>query len=278
MRAWIGQRFEARGLRRDGTEFPIELSVSPVRMLGDRWTFNTVRPRHQRANACARALQEAEEGFRRAFEDNRVGMALLSEEGGLHAGQRRLLRAARLSAGGELIGTPFPEITHPDDIEASVTAVREIVAGRAIRLPGREAVPALEGPLRVDRNQRLADPRRSAANLIHLIAQIEDITERKEQEARLTHQALHDPLTGLPNRVLFADRVRVASARRDSGSFGVIYIDLDTFKPINDSFGHSAGDEVLVEVARRLEIRLREGDTLARLGGRRVRGAVRRHR
>ena len=67
--------------------------------------------------------------------------------------------------------------------------------------------------------------------------------------------------------MLFADRVRVASARRESGSFGVIYIDLDTFKPINDTFGHSAGDEVLVEVARRLESRLREGDTLARLGG-----------
>ena len=258
------QRVEARALRRDGTEIPIELTLSPIRIEG-RWVFNLFMHDISERKHAQRALQGAEERFRRAFEDNRVGMALLSDEGVFTRVNTAFCELLDYPP-GELIGTPFPEITHPDDIEASLTAVREIVAGerygyraekRCLHSRGHHVWTAINvSPIRDERGQ-----------LIHLIAQIEDVTERKEQEARLTHQALHDPLTGLPNRVLFADRVRVVSSRRDSGSFGVIYIDLDTFKPVNDSFGHSAGDEVLVEVARRLESRLREGDTLARLGG-----------
>ena len=257
-------RFEARGRRRDGSVFPIEMSVSPV-WTGERWSFNAfIHDISERAHARS-ALQEAEERFRRAFEDNRVGMALLSADGKFTRVNTAFCELLAYSP-DELLGTPFPEITHPDDIEPSVEGMREIVAGerfgyraekRCLHSKGHHLWTAVNvSPIRDERGE-----------LIHLIAQIEDITERKEQEERLTHQALHDPLTGLPNRMLFADRVRVASARRESGSFAVIYIDLDTFKPINDTFGHSAGDEVLVEVARRLEGRLREGDTLARLGG-----------
>ncbi len=258
------RRFEARGLRRDGTEFPIELSVSPVKM-GGRWTFNTfVHDISERTRARS-ALQEAEEGFRRAFEDNRVGMTLLSEAGEFTRVNAAFCELLSTPA-EELLGTPFPEITHPDDIEVSVKALREIVAGERYGYRAEKRCLHSKGHY-VWTAINVSPIRDADGNLIHLIAQVEDITDRKKQEARLTHQALHDPLTGLPNRVLFADRVRVASARRESGSFGVIYIDLDTFKPINDTFGHSAGDEVLVEVARRLEIRLREGDTLARLGG-----------
>ena len=101
----------------------------------------------------------------------------------------------------------------------------------------------------------------------YLIAQIEDISDRKESEERLTRQALHDSLTGLPNRTLFSDRVRMASARRGARGFAIIYLDLDGFKLVNDTLGHAAGDQVLIEVARRLERLLRRGDTLARLGG-----------
>ena len=258
------QRVEARALRRDGTVIPIELTLSPIRIEG-RWIFNLFIHDISESKRSQRALQGAEERFRRAFEDNRVGMALLSDEGVFTRVNAAFCELLAYSP-GELIGSPFPEITHPDDIEASMTAVREIVAGerygyraekRCLHSRGHHVWTAVNvSPIRDEQG-----------DLLHLIVQIEDITERKEQEAKLTHQALHDPLTGLPNRVLFADRVRVVSARRDSGSFGVIYIDLDTFKPINDTFGHSAGDEVLVEVARRLEGRLREGDTLARLGG-----------
>jgi diguanylate cyclase (GGDEF)-like protein/PAS domain S-box-containing protein len=96
-----------------------------------------------------------------------------------------------------------------------------------------------------------------------------DITERKAFEAELTHQAFHDPVTGLANRALFVERVRdaIARAKRLDGSLAVLFVDLDDFKTINDSLGHAAGDEVLVEVARRLDGGLRATDAAARFGG-----------
>jgi len=97
-----------------------------------------------------------------------------------------------------------------------------------------------------------------------------DITERKLAEKLLAFGALHDELTGLANRVLFKDRLMVAlkTLKRQSGPpFGVLFLDLDRFKRVNDTFGHSVGDNLLVEISRRLESFLRPGDTLARLGG-----------
>jgi diguanylate cyclase (GGDEF)-like protein/PAS domain S-box-containing protein len=94
-----------------------------------------------------------------------------------------------------------------------------------------------------------------------------DVTREKRLEERLEHQALHDPLTGLPNRKLFHDRVDHALSRRHSGQVAVLFIDLDNFKTVNDSFGHACGDQVIVTAARRLQTCARAGDTAARLGG-----------
>ena len=96
-----------------------------------------------------------------------------------------------------------------------------------------------------------------------------DISERKAFESRLEHEATHDPLTGLPNRSLLLDRLEQALARgrRRRHSVGVLFCDLDHFKLVNDSLGHSVGDRLLVEIARRLESQLRPGDTVARFGG-----------
>jgi diguanylate cyclase (GGDEF)-like protein/PAS domain S-box-containing protein len=97
-----------------------------------------------------------------------------------------------------------------------------------------------------------------------------DISHRKRAEARLAHEALHDPLTGLPNRTLFLDRLGLAlkQQRRDPRrNFGVLFLDLDRFKSVNDSHGHAVGDEVLVEFGRRLTMFLRPGDSIARLSG-----------
>jgi diguanylate cyclase (GGDEF)-like protein len=98
---------------------------------------------------------------------------------------------------------------------------------------------------------------------------LEDVTERKALEERIAYQAFHDSLTGLANRTLFADRLGHALARteREEDEIGVMFIDLDDFKHVNDSLGHSLGDSLLVEVAHRLGACLRPQDTLARFGG-----------
>jgi len=103
----------------------------------------------------------------------------------------------------------------------------------------------------------------------HFLAVKEDITVRKEYEQRLLHQESYDALTELPNRVLAADRVgqAVVHARREGRSVGVVSMDLDNFKNINDSLGHGSGDALLLQLARRLVAAMREGDTVARVGG-----------
>ena len=106
-------------------------------------------------------------------------------------------------------------------------------------------------------------------DLIRVVGTAQDVTEQREAEEALAHQALHDPLTGLPNRALLLDRLEQALARRgkDRGSLAVLFLDVDRFKWVNDSLGHTAGDVLLVELARRLSGAARSGDTVARFGG-----------
>lgn len=101
------------------------------------------------------------------------------------------------------------------------------------------------------------------------VATFSDITRRKEAEEVMRHKAHHDPLTDLPNRSLFYDRLQnaMANGRRYQRCFALVYVDLDYFKSVNDNFGHAAGDALLVETSRRLGVCLREADTVARLGG-----------
>ncbi|HYH83993.1 MAG TPA: diguanylate cyclase, partial [Pyrinomonadaceae bacterium] len=97
-----------------------------------------------------------------------------------------------------------------------------------------------------------------------------EIAERKLIEEQLLHNAFHDGLTGLANRALFIDHLKLAlgrAKRHDAYQFAVLFLDLDRFKVINDSLGHMAGDQLLVEIARRLETAMRPGDTVSRLGG-----------
>jgi len=96
-----------------------------------------------------------------------------------------------------------------------------------------------------------------------------DITEQKQAEERIQRLAHHDSLTGLPNRTLFNDRLAQAIilAKRDSLRFALLYLDLDKFKPVNDTLGHNAGDELLHSVAARIRLQVRESDTVARVGG-----------
>jgi diguanylate cyclase (GGDEF)-like protein len=95
-----------------------------------------------------------------------------------------------------------------------------------------------------------------------------DVTEQRRTQALVAHMAQHDPLTDLPNRILFQDRLKTAVAQvRRGGMIAVHYVDLDNFKPVNDNHGHRTGDQLLVSVASRLRQSVREHDTIARLGG-----------
>jgi diguanylate cyclase (GGDEF)-like protein len=104
---------------------------------------------------------------------------------------------------------------------------------------------------------------------LHLVSQIEDVTDRKRAESRLKNLAEHDPLTGLLNRRRFDEELAdtISRVRRHGGRAAILLIDLDRFKLVNDTYGHKTGDEVLVAVAAELRARLRGTDIVARLGG-----------
>ena len=161
---------------------------------------------------------------------------------------------------------------HVDDRPAFLAeAARALEAGDAFRCEYR--VHAVDGQERWVRDEAvpILDPEAACgvgATLMHGV--IFDITERKSAEERVRHDALHDALTGLPNRTLFLDRLERAMARlrRTGGpTFAVLFLDLDRFKIINDSIGHACGDELLVQFAARLADCLRDTDSMARLGG-----------
>jgi diguanylate cyclase (GGDEF)-like protein len=105
--------------------------------------------------------------------------------------------------------------------------------------------------------------------LRHYVCQMEDISERKQAEAELVHRTLHDPLTGLANRELLTDHLEwtLARAARTHDSLAVLFVDLDGFKRVNDTFGHDSGDQVLKEAGRRIKGALRAVDTVGRFGG-----------
>lgn len=117
--------------------------------------------------------------------------------------------------------------------------------------------------------QSISPVKDEEGNINHFIAITQDISERKQNEKIVQRLAFYDPLTDLPNRILFKDRLEqaVIHARRNNSIFAVMYLDLDRFKNINDSLGHLVGDLLLVEVGKRLKDCLRKQDTVARLGG-----------
>jgi diguanylate cyclase (GGDEF)-like protein len=124
------------------------------------------------------------------------------------------------------------------------------------------------GPL-IDLDVTLSPILNPEGKLTHIVAVKREITEHQRLEASIYYQAFHDLPTGLPNRILFQDRLSsaLANVRRTQSLLGVMFLDLDRFKIVNDTWGHAVGDRLLQEVADRMRNCLREGDTLSRWGG-----------
>ena len=167
----------------------------------------------------------------------------------------------------ELAGGPWLDMVHPADMRAVAAAWRGAKGGRTEL--GRQFRLARGGTGECWVACRLAPLWGTGGAHTGWIGSLEDVSERREHEAELARRALHDPLTELPNRTYFLDRLSQAieRARRNRTRLAVMFVDLDHFKAVNDGLGHDAGDRVLVEVAERLKGALRAGDTVARFGG-----------
>ncbi|HMK96272.1 MAG TPA: diguanylate cyclase, partial [Acidimicrobiales bacterium] len=170
-------------------------------------------------------------------------------------------------APGALEGTAFTGLLGPHDLGRALTAYAGVASRTGSSATAEWRVKHNDGSWRdmeVAVNNLLAEP-----TVEGIVLTLRDVTAQKKLENELKHQAFHDALTALANRALFRDRLEHALARsaRSLSSLAVLFLDLDDFKLVNDTLGHAAGDDLLVEVARRLLASLRTGDTAARFGG-----------
>jgi len=259
------RRLETTGRRANGEEFPVEVTIDRIGR-GDDQTFTAfLRDISERKRSQAE-LENREQRFRAMVEKSWSGVALLGADLAFcyaGASTERLLGYTE----DDLVGTSFLGYVHPRE--------REIL---------REVLSALAAGSSNESHAELRFRHRSgiwiwleafAQNMLHepsvgaIVLNYRDVTQRKATEKQLEYQAYYDALTGLPNRLLFRDRVvnAMAQAQRNRRGVAVMYLDLDHFKLVNDGLGHSLGDALLSEVAARLQSCVRASDTISRLGG-----------
>jgi diguanylate cyclase (GGDEF)-like protein/PAS domain S-box-containing protein len=214
------------------------------------------------------AMRKSEEQFRLTFEMAPIGMAITALDGKLERVNQSLCDALGYTK-EELLSLTFAKISHPEDKELSLTLEKKLLEGEESAFQIEQRYLAEDGRI-VDTILQVTIVRDEHGNALHFSNQIVDITERKKMEKQLLYDALHDSLTGLPNRALFMDRLAQQlkkTKQHEHYQFAVLFLDLDRFKVVNDSVGHLIGDRLLVEFARRLESCVRPTDTVARLGG-----------
>ncbi len=214
------------------------------------------------------ALRESEERFRSAFDNAPIGIGLLASTGRFLKANRALIDILGYPE-EELLATDFQSITLPEDLGLTLVKVHEVVAGKITSCQMEQRYVHKTGRT-VWTSWSVSAAEDSKEKQPNLIFQIQDITDKKIAEEKLQHDATHDALTGLPNRLMFMNSLDRALDRRrlvDGYKVSVLFIDLDRFKYVNDSLGHLIGDELLKEIAVRLRECLRPSDLVARLGG-----------
>jgi diguanylate cyclase (GGDEF)-like protein/PAS domain S-box-containing protein len=231
------------------------------------------RAQRERAGAESRArageadLRAAEERFRGAFEGAPIGMAIARLDGRFMQVNQALCEITGYSQ-AELTATTLAAVTHPDDHADDQAGIDALLGGRiAVWRTETRYLNAAGRPIWVSVTATVIHEPQGRPS--HLLAQVQDITERRLFEDRLQHMADHDPLTGLLNRRRFEQELdrHAAEVARYGVTGAVIVLDLDHFKYVNDTLGHSVGDELIVCVAGILHDRLRDTDVIARLGG-----------
>jgi diguanylate cyclase (GGDEF)-like protein/PAS domain S-box-containing protein len=262
----LGRRIEITVARRDGSRFPVELTFFSMKTSrGTR--FNAFLRDITERREAEEALRRANQRFRSAFDNAPIGMAIVSTEG-------RFLRTNRALA--ELTGYPqehlagmgFAEITPSEDLSKDLSALQDMVDGGRDRYQTEKRYLHADGHvIWIDLSATIVRDREGRP--MYLLSQMQDISERKETEARLAHRASHDELTGLPRRAVLEERMILAlnRQRRERRPIAVLYLDLDRFKPMNDTYGHEAGDHLLVAIAERLTALVRPTDVVSRVGG-----------
>jgi diguanylate cyclase (GGDEF)-like protein/PAS domain S-box-containing protein len=228
---------------------------------GRAWTVR-ILPVADEQDRALRATADAHERRFSTLTERSPIPTLLSEQGMrlAHVNDAFCTLAGRRAE--ELLGTGWIDAIHTDDLDSVIEQVSAALDGSDVETQARLVRDDGTERTTVIRFAHLFTPGVGAG----FVGTIEDITDRLAFEARLAHQANHDPLTGLPNRTLLAEYV-AGRFRPGNGGLACLFLDLDNFKVVNDSLGHTAGDELLMEVATRLRATVRPGDLVARFGG-----------
>ena len=235
------------------------------------WQMATSRARAQRiAEKMTRDLKESEACWKFALEGAGDGVW----DWYIQTGQLKFSdnwAGVLTAAGDSAMSGPDLWVSHmhPDDLVAERARFEDCLAGRTAVYISEHRVRWRDGSWRWVAVRGMIVARDAQGTPLRMIGTMSDVSERREAEERIRYLAQHDPLTRLPNRALFSDRLQTAltRARRTGEHVALMFVDLDRFKPINDNFGHDIGDLLLKEVADRMRRCIRDSDTVARIGG-----------